>query len=78
MFEFIAILARMPGEDQTAARRPMRPFERAEHFLFERAPEDLPELYVADVVSDVLGMVLQHVQLPTRTDDDPGDNWFQT
>lgn len=53
------------------------PFLRAEKFLAERAQIDLPELALADVTADVLGRVLERIDLP-EPEGEPSDEWIQT
>ncbi|MDX6704208.1 MAG: hypothetical protein QOI48_54 [Solirubrobacteraceae bacterium] len=53
------------------------PFLRAETFLRGRAEIDLPELSLADVTADVLGKVLERLDLP-EPDGEPSDEWIQT
>jgi hypothetical protein len=55
----------------------LRPFPRAEAFLDARAESDLPMLDLADRISDMLGMVLEKVELP-KVEGVPSDRWQQT
>jgi hypothetical protein len=55
----------------------LRPFPRAEKFLSERAPDDLPALELTDVASDVLGVVMERIELPD-VEGVPDDAWIQT
>ncbi|MCW2986450.1 MAG: hypothetical protein JWR63_4020 [Conexibacter sp.] len=56
----------------------LRPFPRAEKYWSDSADAHLPTLVLADQASDLLGQVLQAFELPRKTADDPGDEWFQT
>jgi hypothetical protein len=53
------------------------PFPRAEKFLRERSEIGLPDLSLADVTADVLGKILERIQLP-ELDGEPTDAWIQT
>jgi len=54
------------------------PFDAAEQFLAARADSDLPALWLANLVSDTLGKVLQAVELPHLDGEEPDDEWNQT
>jgi len=63
------------GEPQLDPSLP--PFLRAEQFLRERAQIDLPDLALADETADLLGRVLERINLP-YTEGEPSDEWLQT
>lgn len=55
----------------------LRPFPRAETFLDGRANDDLPMLALTEYTSDLLGVVLQELDLP-KLEGEPSDHWMQT
>src|SRR4051794_12450324 len=65
------------ADDEPQLDRSLPPFERAEKFLSDRAAIDLPDLALADATADVLGKVLERVELPYITGE-PTDDWVQT